>query len=193
MSQPQSDSFVLNSPPTDGITRVRFVPQSPLLLASSWDNVSGLKWVAIYCSLRTQMISFFMDSKGVRLYDVSSNQLKSVYHHKAAVLDCTHAGRTHAFSGGLDLKVVMCVAPPPQKNKTYIKLMLACLCSSRHDFTTEQETVLGEHERAIRCIEYSQMQGTDKINSNNNRQFVINTDQNTNCILCFEIPLLWLL
>jgi hypothetical protein len=70
--------------------------------------------------------------QGVRLYDAAQNQLKDQYSHKvggssrfvchlftvflillfslkAAVLDVTSAGRSHAFSAGMDRRVVMYV------------------------------------------------------------------------------------
>ena len=70
--------FVLDNPPTDAISSVRFGPKnSQFLLASSWD-----------CQ--------------VRLYDVEANKLKGIYKHQMAVLDCCLIDSSHAYSGGLD-------------------------------------------------------------------------------------------
>jgi len=56
--------FQLKNPPTDGITAVKFGPNSSqLLLTSSWDT-------------------------SVRLYDVVANHLRMKYNHPAPVLDC---------------------------------------------------------------------------------------------------------
>lgn len=58
------NEFKLENPPTDGIQSVKFGTHSnELLLAASWDS-------------------------SVRLYDVSSNTLKSKYSHSGPVLDC---------------------------------------------------------------------------------------------------------
>ncbi|ELR24656.1 WD domain, Gbeta repeat-containing protein [Acanthamoeba castellanii str. Neff] len=110
MEASRTHEFELQQPPSDGISRVRFVRDSHLLLTSSWDG-------------------------GVRLYDAAQNQLKDQYSHKAAVLDVTSAGRSHAFSAGMDRRVVM------------------------HDWTTQTESIFGTHEKAVRCLEYSEPQG----------------------------------
>ena len=103
-----NNEYKLNNSPSDGITRVGFqpTPGSPLLIASSWD-------------------------KGVRLYDVQTNQLKSTYQHKGAVLDVHFLDQNRVASGGLDraLKV--------------------------YDFSAQQETIVGSHDNAIRCVLYN--------------------------------------
>jgi len=67
----------------------------------------------------------------VRLYDVINNVPRTHYRHKAAVLDCSFPDKNRAFSGGLDRVVKMV------------------------DLNTNVETLLGEHEAAIKCVEYS--------------------------------------
>lgn len=67
----------------------------------------------------------------VRVYDVLNNIPKTQYRHKAAVLDCTFPDKTRAFSGGLDRAVKM------------------------FELNTSTETILGDHEKAVRCLEYS--------------------------------------
>lgn len=67
----------LNSPPSDGISSVKFSPSSNMLLVTSWDS-------------------------SVQLHDAQLNQLRAKYEHKAAVLDCCLPDDTRAFSGGLD-------------------------------------------------------------------------------------------
>lgn len=106
----RTPEFELQQPPSDGVTRVRFVADTHLLLVSSWDNT-------------------------VRLYDASRNDFRDQYLHKAGVLDCTAAGRSHAFSGGMDRRVMA------------------------HDWVTRTGTVLGTHDKAVRCVEYSDTQG----------------------------------
>lgn len=55
--------FKLNNPPGDGITSVKFGPNSSqFLLVSSWDNT-------------------------VRLYDILTNNMRLKYEHDMAVLD----------------------------------------------------------------------------------------------------------
>ena len=83
---------------------------------------------------------------------MQQNQLKATYHHPVrgrrdhggycayqicvlmqyAVLDCCFADSSHSFSGGLD--------------RTLFHV----------DLTTQQETTLGCHDDAIRCVEYCQ-------------------------------------
>ncbi|KAK9763607.1 mitotic spindle checkpoint protein Bub3 [Basidiobolus ranarum] len=103
----QSPEFELYEPPTDGISSVKFSPtSSQFLFVTSWD-------------------------KSVRLYDVYSNQLRSKFEHKAAVLDGCISDSFQGFSGGLDKRVKM------------------------FDFTTSKETILGTHEDAVKCTEYT--------------------------------------
>lgn len=75
--------YSLNSPPEDGITAVKFAPNSnQFLLASSWDcNVS--------------------------LYDITNNNLRLKYAHSDPVLDCCFQDAVHSFSGGLDCTLKM--------------------------------------------------------------------------------------
>lgn len=72
------NEFKLNSPPTDGVSAVKFCPgSSQFLLASSWD-----------CT--------------VRLYDVAGNFMRMKYTHSAPVMDCCFQDPVHAYSGGID-------------------------------------------------------------------------------------------
>lgn len=68
------------SPPTDGISRVRFSTSSDLLLVSSWDMV-------------------------IRIYDGPSTSLVGTFQDDAPVLDCCWQDDTVFFSGGLDCQV----------------------------------------------------------------------------------------
>ncbi|CAI8013250.1 Mitotic checkpoint protein BUB3 [Geodia barretti] len=104
---PLKVEFELEKAPEDGITCVEFcpAPASPLLLCSSWD-----------C--------------GLRLYDVQNNQLKAKIQHPFAVLDCCFSDPSHAFSGGLDRRLL------------------------HSDLATQQSSSLGSHEDGIRCVEY---------------------------------------
>ncbi|PAA92390.1 hypothetical protein BOX15_Mlig005403g2, partial [Macrostomum lignano] len=68
----------LKEPPEDGISAVKFQPNScQHLLVSSWDG-------------------------SVRLYDVNKNSLRSTYYHQQPVLDCDFSEAARSFSGGLD-------------------------------------------------------------------------------------------
>lgn len=72
------NEFKLNSPPGDGISAVKFGPNSSqFLLVSSWDTT-------------------------VRLYDVTSNTMRMKYNHPGPVLDCCFYDAVHAYSGGID-------------------------------------------------------------------------------------------
>ena len=111
MSHSNGDSnkseFRLKDAPDDGISSVRFGPNSgQFLLVSSWD-------------------------KNVRLYDVQSNNLRVKYAHQRPVLSCAFQDPIHVWSGCLDGKL-----------KSF-------------DINSNQETVVGQHESTIRCIEYS--------------------------------------
>jgi cell cycle arrest protein BUB3 len=98
--------FELNGPPSDGISNLRFGQKGEYLLVSSWDST-------------------------VRLYDVTRNQMKLQYNHKAAVLDCSFTDTFHSVSGGMDLQL------------KYV------------DLITRNEVVLGEHSMPIRCVEFT--------------------------------------
>ncbi|XP_026470651.1 mitotic checkpoint protein BUB3 [Ctenocephalides felis] len=67
----------------------------------------------------------------VRLYDVAANSMRHKYNHKLPVLDVCFSDAVHSFSGGLD--------------KTLIQ----------YDFNTNSETVIGVHEKTIRCVEFA--------------------------------------
>ncbi|KAF8331289.1 WD40 repeat-like protein [Cantharellus anzutake] len=70
---------ILDSPPSDGISSLRFSPvTSDHLLVSSWDSL-------------------------VRLYDVPRSEVKTSFTHRAAVLSCAFDSTGQfGFSGGLD-------------------------------------------------------------------------------------------
>jgi len=76
------NEYVLNGPPSDGISSVEFGPSSNVLLASSWDS-------------------------NVYLYDAGANVRLANFPSKAAVLDCCFWDSTHGFCGGLDRNVKM--------------------------------------------------------------------------------------
>uniref|UniRef100_A0A2K5MT79 BUB3 mitotic checkpoint protein n=1 Tax=Cercocebus atys TaxID=9531 RepID=A0A2K5MT79_CERAT len=75
--------FKLNQPPEDGISSVKFSPNtSQFLLVSSWDT-------------------------SVRLYGVPANSVRLKYQRTGAVLDCAFYHPMHAWSGGLDHQLKM--------------------------------------------------------------------------------------
>ncbi|KDR15933.1 Mitotic checkpoint protein BUB3 [Zootermopsis nevadensis] len=70
--------FKLKTPPEDGISSVKFGPNSAqFLLVSSWDST-------------------------VRLYDVITNNMRLKYTHDRPVLDVCFQDAVHSYSGGLD-------------------------------------------------------------------------------------------
>ncbi|XP_043911486.1 mitotic checkpoint protein BUB3-like [Protopterus annectens] len=76
-----TNEFKLNQAPDDGVSAVKFSPNtSQFLLVSSWDST-------------------------VRLYDVHANTMRLKYQHSGAVLDCAFHDPTHSWSGGLDLQL----------------------------------------------------------------------------------------
>jgi cell cycle arrest protein BUB3 len=77
IEQVPTQEYEILSPPTDGISTVKFAPNENLLLASSWDT-------------------------SVRLYDPIRNEPRAKYNHKASVLACCFSDSAHAFSGGID-------------------------------------------------------------------------------------------
>ena len=103
---PLKQEFEISQPPSDGITNVCFCPrpESSLLLCSSWD-----------CSLR--------------LYDVSTNEMRSSYGHSRPVLDCAFFDQSHAYSGGLDGRL------------------------RGFDLNTSSQLSLVGHEDAVKCVE----------------------------------------
>jgi len=68
----------------------------------------------------------------VRLYDAATGMLAGMHRQGLAVLDCAFLGEdgSRCLSGGLDRR-------------------LFCF-----DFQRQQETIIGQHDEAIRCVEY---------------------------------------
>ncbi|KAH8989881.1 WD40 repeat-like protein [Lactarius hatsudake] len=85
-----SDSQLeLKGAPFDGISSLQFSPASSnFLLTSSWDS-SSLSISAVVIQT-------------VRLYDITANEEKTKFDHRAAVLSSTFSDASHAYSGGLD-------------------------------------------------------------------------------------------
>jgi hypothetical protein len=118
----------LRDAPSDGITRVRFSAISNLLLASSWDSVSGSQALLVHplpsAALRSyrciaprtaiapQPSSWLR--QGVRVYEASApgGSLRGVLTHVAPVLDCAFGDDTVAYAGCLDGVCTRCVGPP---------------------------------------------------------------------------------
>ncbi|EFX90203.1 hypothetical protein DAPPUDRAFT_310020 [Daphnia pulex] len=79
-----SSEIKLKSTPGDGISAVRFCPNStPYLIVSSWDG-------------------------SVRLYDCFTNNQRLRYNHDRAVLDACFQDAIHSLSGGLDGVLKLC-------------------------------------------------------------------------------------
>lgn len=84
-----------------------------------------------FAPARTNLLLVSSWDSHVRLYDVNSNRLIGLKKFPKAVLDCTFLQETSRFlSVGLDKRVVAC------------------------DFQTQQEFEIGQHDEAIRCVEY---------------------------------------
>lgn len=77
LPQPQLLGRELSSPPSDGISNLRFSNYSDHLLVSSWDAK-------------------------VRLYDASANVLKGQFAHRAPVLDCCFHDDSSGFTASAD-------------------------------------------------------------------------------------------
>eukprot|EP00939_MAST-03C_sp_MAST-3C-sp1_P000259 g259.t1 len=71
----------------------------------------------------------------VQLHDADTNRIVSKYEHKAPVLDACFVDDDRVISGGLDCGVTM------------------------HDFNSGNEDVIGTHEKAVRCLEFSELTG----------------------------------
>jgi len=81
MARADVQEFLLNNPPTDGISNVCFGPNN-FLIVSSWDSTT-------------------------RLYDTVNNNLRATFNHSDAVLDCGFVSASTAVAGGLDGQVKM--------------------------------------------------------------------------------------
>ncbi|XP_002738187.1 mitotic checkpoint protein BUB3-like [Saccoglossus kowalevskii] len=80
---PEPNEYKLSQCPDDGISAVKFGPNtSQFLLVSSWDS-------------------------SVRLYDINANIMRTKYTHPEPVLDCCFHDQTHTYSGGFDRNLKM--------------------------------------------------------------------------------------
>ncbi len=97
---------VIDSPPFDTISSLRFSPTNPSgLLAASWDTVS------IYSQFQKGLCLTLL-LQTLYYYDIQSNERRCKFDHRAAVLDCCFSGDgRHAYSGGLDTSVRGYVLP----------------------------------------------------------------------------------
>jgi WD40 repeat protein len=188
MEASRTHEFELQQPPSDGISRVRFVRDSHLLLTSSWDGVRNLPKILNFTS---PLMSCFV-VQGVRLYDAAQNVLKDQYSHKVG--DSSHFV-DHLFCCLLNLSILPqgCRArrgvgwpitrllrrhgpkgrhvrtnqPPANLCSLFLALSCEAVCLTRashtavrrHDWTTQTESIFGTHEKAVRCLEYSEPQG----------------------------------
>lgn len=83
----------------------------------------------------SQLLVSSWDSQ-VRLYDARTNHLANAQKHSLAVLDCSFLGdASRAVSVGLEKKVFL------------------------YDFNHLKETLLGQHDEGIRCVEFHQATG----------------------------------
>jgi len=97
------------------------------LKSSPEDGISAVK----FCSASAPFLLVSSWDSSVRLYDVLSNSQRLKYHHERAVLDVCFQDAVRSFSGGLDGVLKMC------------------------DFNSNTDTVVGGHQDAIRCVEFS--------------------------------------
>mmetsp|Transcript_15083 Transcript_15083/g.16783 ORF Transcript_15083/g.16783 Transcript_15083/m.16783 type:complete len:331 (+) Transcript_15083:100-1092(+) len=94
----------------------------------------------------------------VRVYDVPNRTLRAKYNHKAAVLTGCWTDAAHTYSGGIDRQL-----------RTY-------------EINTSTETVLGEHEEAIRTVRYGKQAGLLATGSWDNTVKLWDVRQNNTCI-----------
>jgi cell cycle arrest protein BUB3 len=81
------------------------------------------------------LIASSWDTK-VRLYDITSpSGVKVVLQHKAAVLDCVFLDKNRVVTVGIDRTVKL------------------------FDLSTGAETLIGTHDKAVKCVEYSPSSG----------------------------------
>jgi len=97
------------------------------LKCSPEDGISAVKFSP--ASAPFLLVSSWDSS--VRLYDVLSNSQRLKYNHERAVLDVCFQDAIRSFSGGLDGVLKMC------------------------DFNSNSDSVVGIHQDAIRCVEFS--------------------------------------
>lgn len=92
------------------------------------DGISKIRFGREQCS--THLLVSSWDSQ-VRLYDAGSAKLLNSRTHSSAVLDCMFLeSDSRVLCGGLDRRVVM------------------------HDFQSSEESELGRHDEAVRCVEF---------------------------------------
>ncbi|KAG6334697.1 hypothetical protein ID866_4396, partial [Astraeus odoratus] len=82
-------------------------------------------------------VNAFYSWQTVRFYDVSTNEQKAKFDHRAAVLACTFGNATQAFTGGLDNGV-----------REYATL----------DLSTERVSYMGQHGNSVSAMNYSRDQ-----------------------------------
>jgi len=97
------------------------------LKSSPEDGISAVK----FCPTSAPFLLVSSWDSSVRLYDVLSNSQRVKYHHERAVLDVCFQDALRSFSGGLDGVLKMC------------------------EFNSNTDSVIGVHQDAIRCVEFS--------------------------------------
>ncbi|CAI5978984.1 unnamed protein product [Closterium sp. NIES-64] len=74
-------------------------------------------------------------AQNLRLYDAGANTLRGTFPRRGPVLDCCFHDDSSGFAGSADQSVV------------------------RYDFNVGREDVLGHHQGAVKCVEYSHATG----------------------------------
>ena len=137
MSENRSE-YKLKNGPDDGISAVRFGPtSSQFLLASSWDS-------------------------HVRLYDVVSNSLRLKYSHGGRpVLSCAFQDPIHVWSGGKNnlgkfwsKRQLIFGQERPLHDIMFLLIGLDGELKT-FDINSATDSSVGQHDNAIRCVEYS--------------------------------------
>lgn len=93
----------LGSPPTDGISGLRFSATNDLLLACSWDGVSAN--LLVHDLLPCDQLAgeaFCLCIQLARLYDARHGTLRGSYSHQAPLLDACFQDNASIFTAGLD-------------------------------------------------------------------------------------------
>ena len=91
------------------------------------DGISAVE----FCPSQNSMLLVSSWDRTIRLYDVAKNEQRLAVSNSMPVLDCAWQDQARVLAGGLDktLKIV--------------------------DVNSSQERVLGQHDNAVKCVEYS--------------------------------------
>ena len=191
MEASRTHEFELQQPPSDGISRVRFVRDSHLLLTSSWDGVRDLPKISNFTSplmfcgagreaLRccTERVEGSVLAQGWRLppFRLAFILLSFKSFYFPSRLPCStwrrladHTPSPPAWTEGSSCthqpatsqhKMFSFLALSKHSSEAACRTRASHTAVRRHDWTTQTESIFGTHEKAVRCLEYSEPQGS---------------------------------